>query len=249
MATETRKKVLIVDDEPGVRLTLAANLELCGYDVVEAADGLEAVEAVRKERFDLILSDIRMPRLDGVSAFLECQRLQPGVQTVFMTGFEVEELGARALSHGAYTVLHKPLHLDVLLQIIEMAVRDPMILVVDDAPSFGLTVVGALESAGLRARCVSDGAKALEVIQSEIIDVCVLDLVMPDMDGVETLRRIREENDEILVIAVTGHQQSDLIRQIMGAGALKCFQKPFDMEALIQAVGRARGRQWSAAPA
>ena len=65
-AAQETKRVLVVDDEEGMRLTLAANLELEGYEVVEARDGAHALELAAQQRFTVVVSDVRMSGIDGV---------------------------------------------------------------------------------------------------------------------------------------------------------------------------------------
>ncbi|HUS67503.1 MAG TPA: response regulator, partial [Kofleriaceae bacterium] len=80
----TRPCVLLVDDEEGLRTTLAANLELDGFDVVEAADGIEALAHARRRAFDLVVTDIRMPGMNGVDLFRAIRGLHPRVPVVLM---------------------------------------------------------------------------------------------------------------------------------------------------------------------
>ena len=61
--------ILVVDDEESLRITLAANLELSGFEVVEAANGTQALEILENRAFDVVLSDIRMPGMNGVELF------------------------------------------------------------------------------------------------------------------------------------------------------------------------------------
>ena len=82
-----RSRILIADDEPSHRLMLKANLK-ADYDVFEAENGLQAVEAVRQQFFDLGLMDIRMPEMDGVEALAQIKKISPGIVVILMTAFE-----------------------------------------------------------------------------------------------------------------------------------------------------------------
>ena len=70
-------KILIVDDETPIRRTLRDILEFEGYDVEEAVDGLECIAKVQKEKFDVIITDIKMPKMDGIEALERLQILSP----------------------------------------------------------------------------------------------------------------------------------------------------------------------------
>jgi two-component system response regulator AtoC len=101
-------KVLVVDDEAGVRRTLSMILEDEGYQVITASDGKEGLERALKEEPDLILCDIRMPRMDGLE-FLEQYRKKNGQALVItITAYGSTELAVEAMKKGAYDYLPKP---------------------------------------------------------------------------------------------------------------------------------------------
>lgn len=102
-------KIVMADDEAmiraGVRAILAADPEITV--VAEAADGREAVEQVRAHRPDLVLLDIRMPKMDGISAAMEIRRLSPETGIIMLTTFGEDEYIAAALGNGASGFLLK----------------------------------------------------------------------------------------------------------------------------------------------
>jgi DNA-binding NtrC family response regulator len=109
-------------------------------------------------------------------------------------------------------------------------------------------MVHALRSVGLRAEAVHDGASALRVVDEEGVDVCVLDLMMPGMDGVQTYEEIHRIDRSIPVIAVSGHSVPDMMHRLMSLGGYTCLRKPFDMRELVRAIARARGdagKEWA----
>jgi two-component system response regulator HydG len=108
-----RIKILIVDDEPSHRLMLRANLK-ADYDVFEAEDGLQAVEAVRQQFFDLVLMDIRMPGMDGLDALAQIKRISPGILVFLMTAFESVASARLALQRGASDYIVKPVDMEEL---------------------------------------------------------------------------------------------------------------------------------------
>jgi two-component system response regulator AtoC len=105
-------KVLVIDDEAGVRRTLSMILEDEGYQVISASDGKEGLDRALKEEPDLILCDIRMPRMDGLE-FLEQYRKQNGQALVItITAYGSTELAVEAMKKGAYDYLPKPFATD-----------------------------------------------------------------------------------------------------------------------------------------
>ena len=114
-----KPKILVVDDQRGIRLTLSAIMEHQGYDVTEAEDGYQAIEAVTRQSFDLVFLDIKMPGINGVQSFREIKKISPGSAVVMMTGFSVEDLVKEALDEGARTVIYKPFQVEKVLSLIE----------------------------------------------------------------------------------------------------------------------------------
>ncbi|WP_437973034.1 response regulator [Sorangium sp. So ce295] len=240
-AAQRGKRVLVIDDEEGMRITLAASLELEGYEVVEAKDGIHALELVRQQAFTLVISDIRMPGLNGVETFRELKRIQPELTVVLMTAFALERLIEEAIAEGVYTVIHKPFSMDHLARIVARAVDSPAVLVVDDIPKVADSIVAVLRAAGLSALAVHDGRAAVQYVVERGIDVCVLDLVMPDQDGVTTCAQMRGLKKRVTVIAMTGHAVPEMVSAIMTKGGYACLHKPFDARELIHTIARARG--------
>ncbi|MFF3852890.1 response regulator [Micromonospora sp. NPDC002575] len=102
-------RVVIADDEPTIRVGVATILttDPAIEVVAEAADGGQAVELVRRHRPDIALLDIRMPRLDGLSAAAQLAAMTPDVKVIMLTTFDEEEYVARALAVGASGFLLK----------------------------------------------------------------------------------------------------------------------------------------------
>lgn len=113
--------VLVVDDEPGMRDTLMAILELHGYRVSSAPDGEAAVTCVREGAFDVVVMDIRMPGRDGVSV-LEAMG-DPPPQVILMTAYAQEERLSAAARANAFAIVHKPFDTHWMLKLIAEASR------------------------------------------------------------------------------------------------------------------------------
>ena len=109
-----RLKILIVDDEPSHRLMLFAHLK-SDYDVSEASDGFQAVEAVKQQFYDLVIMDIRMPGIDGLAALRQIKAISPGIVVFIMTAFQSVETAREALRQGASDYIVKPVDAEELL--------------------------------------------------------------------------------------------------------------------------------------
>jgi CheY-like chemotaxis protein len=235
-------RILVVDDEESMRITLAANLELEGHEVVEASSGEEALRLVREQPVDVVLTDIRMPGLNGVELYRHIRRERPGLPVVLMTAFAEESLVEDALAEGVFTVLHKPFDVAHLLRTLRHAATTPEVLVVDDLKEVAEVTVEGLRLCGVRAQAVYDGDAAVERLRTGSIDVCVVDLVMPGMTGPQVVERLRVAGRPVAFIAVSGHDVPDMMRQVASLGDVACMRKPISIRELAQTIARTRGR-------
>src|SRR5579872_3460157 len=119
----TTAKILIVDDEPGVLLTTRAILQQEGYDVEAAASGQDAVEAIRQRHYDLVLTDLKMPGVDGLAVLAEVRKRSPLTVTVMMTGYGSVGSALDAIRLGAYEYLLKPIEVEDLKQAVRRSLE------------------------------------------------------------------------------------------------------------------------------
>jgi DNA-binding NtrC family response regulator len=231
----------VVDDDESVRLTLGANLELDGFDVIDVASAEEALARLEGESFDLVLSDIRMPGIGGVGLLSALKERHPTLPVVLMTAFSNEQTVETALRAGVFTVLHKPFEIGQMVGTLQRAIRRPIVLVVDDIESVAITTAAALQEIGVRAKAVFDGESAVRAIHDEAVDVCVTDLVMPGMDGLEVTIRLREIDPSISVIVCSGVARGEaMMGNAASVGAYRCLRKPLQPEQLAHAIASAR---------
>ena len=102
-------RVLVVDDEPLIRWSLAETLEQSGHTVVEAGDGQSAIRSVSDgEPFDVVLLDYRLPDSNDLNLLATIRKLAPGSAVIMMTAFGTPEVMTGALKLGAYQVIPKP---------------------------------------------------------------------------------------------------------------------------------------------
>ena len=121
-------KVLVVDDQKNMRATTAMVLRQAGHVVEEAEDGAAAIQRVQQEAFDVVLTDLRMPGVDGMEVLLGVQRSTPETQVIVMTAYGTIESAVEAIRRGAYDFLAKPFKEDELLLRIEKALEKRRLL-------------------------------------------------------------------------------------------------------------------------
>lgn len=109
------KKVLIIDDEKSIRKTLREILEYEKYQVEEAVDGVEGLGMIQKGKFDMILCDIKMPKMDGIELLDKVMQLSDDTPVVMISGHGTIETAVEAVKKGAFDFIAKPLDLNRLL--------------------------------------------------------------------------------------------------------------------------------------
>jgi len=108
-------KILVVDDDPGMRKSLAIMLRREGYQVTEAPGGEVAVEQLGREVFDLVITDLKMEQISGLDLLLRVKQMSPAVEVILMTGVGTIESAVEAMKLGAFDFITKPFRLEEIL--------------------------------------------------------------------------------------------------------------------------------------
>jgi two-component system response regulator HydG len=103
-----KKNILVVDNEETTRETLLKILEREGYHVLMANDGQAALEIIKEQRINVVVSDVCMPRMDGNKLLKMAKTIRPEVEVILMTGHGKMEMGIEALKEGAFDFIQKP---------------------------------------------------------------------------------------------------------------------------------------------
>ncbi len=110
-----RPRILVVDDEPSIRDVLAKTLALADYDVDLAQDGRAALDRVRRGSYDLLIADLKMPDLDGLSVIREARRYESDLPVIIITGYSTESAAIEAVNLGVSGYLTKPFRVPQVL--------------------------------------------------------------------------------------------------------------------------------------
>ena len=117
----TRATVLVIDDEPDMREMLAFDLSEEGYEVSTAESGVAALQAIRGRRFDVAVTDLKMPGMDGVQTLAALKEIDPDMEVIIATGYASLESAVACLQHGAFDYIQKPYDLDQIRTLLRRA--------------------------------------------------------------------------------------------------------------------------------
>lgn len=118
------KQILIVDDDPSSRESIILNLSRDGWHFLEATDGEEALRILQSEHPDLVVSDIRMPRMDGIEFLTKAKEIRHDLQVIMLTAYDDMQTTVKAIQSGAYEYVRKPIDLNDLEITVQRALEN-----------------------------------------------------------------------------------------------------------------------------
>ncbi len=222
--------ILVVDDNEDLLDTFAMILKRRGFFVETAGNGASAVAKFKNQSFDVTLMDIVMPEMNGVEASKKIKEMQPGATIILMTAYSDEELIQLARDEGIRHIVHKPIRVDQLIELIKKTASDQPILVIDDDAAICDSLSKVLEQQGYEVLTAGSGEEAIAIAHENACQMAFIDIKLPNIDGLETLLRLKEINPEILTIMMTGfrNEVKEALQKAQAASAITCLYKPFD---------------------
>jgi DNA-binding NtrC family response regulator len=245
-ASKTEATVLIVDDEPNMRTTLADILRNEGYETATAETGEQAIEMCRQRTYDIVLMDVRMPGIDGVEAFREIRREQAGARIILMTAYSLDELKRAALDEGAIAFLPKPLDVENVLNLIS-EVKNTAILVVEDEESTATTLRDTLRKQGYHVTVTGSPHAALGLVEQIRFDIVFIDAKLPAMNGLELYLAIKKLTPTATAIMLTGNEKEfeEIAKEAVRRTAYTVLKKPLDIDEVLSMLERISGQRAS----
>ncbi|MEN9572163.1 MAG: hypothetical protein RL514_18 [Verrucomicrobiota bacterium] len=221
--------VLVIDDEEDSRDLLADLLEECGCQAITADAGQRALVDARKLKPDLILLDLMMPSMNGwqVLQALKADAELKHIPVVIASIVARENQGTII---GAVDLLQKPIAREDLLRVLGTRLR-PKVLVVEDNDFDQQVFASGLAAEGVEYRMVSTGREALAAVEQFNPDLILLDLLLPEMDGMEFLQHLRQNplHEHLPVFIVTAKELSADETELLHQQARVIFRKSGDL--------------------
>jgi DNA-binding response OmpR family regulator len=240
MSLASAHRILLVDDEEDICLNLGDILSEQGYEVDYATSGPAALELVKRRVYDIALLDLKMPGMSGVELYRELKKLSAGTVALIVTAFATSATAAEAMGAGAWRVLSKPVDPAQLMGLLMEVVDQPLVLVVDDDQQLCSNLWELLRERGFRVHLAHDGGEALERLTERAFEVVLIDLKLPDRNGVELLQTVRNSNPTARTVLITGHREEmeRMVDMAMTEGADAVCYKPFDVGHLLEEIQR-----------
>ncbi len=167
----SRAKILVVDDEKNVLVTVVAILEQEGYDVDSAPDGQSALEMIRCRQYDLVMTDLKMPGVDGLAVLEEVRKTSPSTVTLMMTGYGSVDTALEALQRGAYEYLLKPTEVADLKAAVRRSLERKRLSEIDTLYRVSRTVTSTLDPAQIAREVTEAAREVLAVTDAWLVDL------------------------------------------------------------------------------
>jgi PAS domain S-box-containing protein len=240
------KTILVVDDEANIRCFIDHELTRHGYQVIQAGGGREALDLARKYHPDLITLDISMPDLNGLDVTAIIKN-DPDTRDIPILIISVMEEQQRALQLGANDYINKPASMELIIQRVNslLGSSQKIVLVVDDDEALTLSLEYELGKGGFKVKTANSGKQALAYLEHSHPDLMLLDLKMPEMDGFEVMKVLKNRPDlaGIPVVILTGMDVDRGKSEALSRGAADYFNKSEKHESLIAAIDRILNRK------
>jgi CheY-like chemotaxis protein len=228
-AAEGQRTILVVDDDPETHLLMAEGLKPVHARFLSATTGAAGLELARRERPDLILLDVRLPDRQGWEVLhdLKGDAVTADIPVIVVSVVDRESLG---FSLGAADYLVKPVNWDLLFKVLTRLGIVPEagdLLIVDDDPESIRLMRRTLEARGFTVVEAHDGRQGLAAARERRPGLILLDLMMPVMDGFDTLQHLREDprTADVPVVVLTAKDLTDEDRDRLGGKVQALFQK------------------------
>lgn len=241
-------RVLVIDDDKETLEMVSRHLSREGLDVIQAANGEQGLKLALEKKPDIITLDVMMPSIDGWTVLnqLKSDERTSGIPVIMLSMLENQNLG---YALGACEYLVKPVNRQHLISVVKRVLSgnsDKSILVVDDDQDMLYLMTSLLQEAGFDVLQAENGKQALDALEFNNPSLILLDLLMPEMDGFEFLRRLRSIREfqctpvVVLSAADLSSETRSQLQQVVAEVISKHTVSPQQLVSDIKSIVRTR---------
>ncbi len=255
-----KNSILVADDVKLFQLFIKQTLASKDYGLTFVETGKQVIDMVMKKDFDLLILDVELPDMSGLEVLRSIRKLTEEMQSVvqlkelpviMVTAYPREEIRREAERLGVVKFMSKPLKgkelrkivKDVLKGHYQKSGRRRLILCVDSEPRVQRFYRGTLSEENLDVITASNGVEALEMVEFSDPDIIVTELNLPEMDGVEFIKILKESNKSVPVIVVSSINEKEGKQKIENLSVKKYLSKPFRLEELKKSIKEILGEE------
>ncbi|WP_321329823.1 response regulator [uncultured Ilyobacter sp.] len=242
-------RVLLVEDDNMARKRLKRVIEKEGYEVIAAHDGLEGLELFKSERPDVVITDVKMPKIDGIEVMHRIKEMSKTTEVILITGHGDIDMAIVALRDGALDYIKKPIDIDQLIVSLgrakekvqerkKITIRSSILILEDDEKTrekLGKIYV----KEGYKVFTAPDGEEGLKIFSENKIDILLTDLRMPIMNGLQFISEVKKISSDCEFIVLSGFGDEADAVEAMRNGAINFISKPIDLEQLLLSTQKA----------
>lgn len=243
------EKALLIEDEQVARERLKKIIDKEGFETLTAGNGQEGLAIFKKENPGLVITDLKLPDIDGMEVIRTLKDLCPQTDIILITGHGDYDTAIQTLREGVLDYIKKPIDLDQLLTALgrhrerrikrEHLFVPQSILVLDDEEVARSKLARVLGKEGYQVFEGADGEEGIRVFMEKKIDLVLADIKMPKKSGLEVLHEIKKLTDDAEVIMITGYGDENTAVEAMREGAINYIRKPIDIDQMLAAIEKA----------
>lgn len=244
-STPDEPRILVAHSDPEFAVSLCNRFSGIGVEADYVSDGSAAIEAIstRGKHYDVVVAELELPGVFGLELARLISRADPTARLLFLG----QPATAQHLKVAPrFEVVSPNAHVQGLLHLIRrlrgegQQAAGPVILVADDDPLVRGFIADAVSSVAGEILEAADGAEVLQLLQARSVDLLIVDLFMPEIEGLETIRSIRRNTDSLRILAISGAPDVFLkTARMLGADVI--LQKPVTPSALLSTIATLLG--------
>ncbi len=247
----TKQLISMIDDDESIRRTTTFLIESFGFRTAAFESAESFLKSAQLRDSSCLLVDVQMPGMNGLQLQRELAIAGRNIPIIFITAYDNTDARQQAIQAGAVAFLSKPFNDKELLQAVRLALQEHsektnnLISVIDDDESIRRTTALLVESFGYRATTFASADKFLKSGQLHDTSCLILDVRMPDMNGLELQSELAAGGHDIPIIFITAYHDKASRGRAMQAGAVAFLDKPFTDKQLLETVCSAFRRDGS----